>query len=425
MRLPSKYLRIYDKFLSWLRSLETQSELLDNALKIIESSKNYARTKIEESRDKSVTAEKLEALGPTAANFLDLEADRKYVTSVPEVTIVSSNGNSSIIGGVSSIRHRGDDSDDRCLYLFSDVLVLITRKKKGKRVKPTIKECFTLAEIVLLREKGKTNTNELKTIKMWYDKVIYTITLNTAEERDSLWFDLGTRTKFIAPELSDPIVIPTAITMSNDLVKLVESEGRSELGVPLIVENSCRYLSKHLDMPGLFRVAGSREISNGVFRIVESDPLHRIPLKSEPYMVAYVLKTFLQKLTTPLATAELHDDYVELATFESEMVMMDPEGRKDSIAREAAVIYERMPFVNLQTYLLVVDLLAKIAEKSALNTMPAKNLAGIFTPNIFGCKGADNKEFTDTQKLTHLMQILIELHFDVKERMTTKQTITL
>lgn len=414
MKSPMRYLRVYDKFLSWLRSLENPSPLLDKALTTIESSKKYVRQKIEESRDRSVTAEKLESLGSTAASFIDLDADRKFVTSVPEVAISSS-------------KHRGDDAEERCLYLFSDVLLLLTRKKKGKRVKQAIKECFNLSELILLRDSSASGSSEseLKTIKIWYDKVVFTIVFNTVDDRDTLWFDLGTRSKLIAPENPDPGVVPSSVPMSNDLSELLKSEGRVDLGVPLIVENSCRYLSKHLDKPGLFRAACSREIANGVYRMVESDPLHRIPKRSEPYMVAYVLKTFLQRLATPLATAELHDDFVELATFESEMVQADPEGRKDSIAREAALIYERMPFENLQTYMLVVDLLAKIAEKSALNTMPARNLAAIFTPNIFGCKGVDNKEFTNTQKLTHLMQILIEIHFDAKGRMTTKQTVTL
>ena len=416
MKSPMRYLRVYDKFLSWLRSLENPSALLDKALTIIEGSKKYVRQKVEESRDKSVTAEKLESLGSSAASFIDLDADRKFVTSIPEVAITSNSG-----------KHRSEEPEERSLYLFSDVLLLLTRKKKGKRVKQPIKECFNLSELIVLRDSGASGSSEseLKTIKLWYEKTIYTIVFNTVDDRDTLWFELGTRSKLVAPENPDPNVVPSSVPMPNDLAELLKSEGRADLGVPLIVENSCRYLSKHLDKPGLFRAACSREIANGVYRMVESDPLHRIPKRSEPYMVAYVLKKFLQRLKTPLSTAELHEDFVELATFESEMVQADPEGRREAIAREAVVIYERMPFENLQTYLLVVDLLAKIAEKSALNTMPARNLAGIFTPNIFGCKCVDNKEFTNTQKLTSLMQVLIEIHFYAKERLKTKQTVTL
>lgn len=426
MRAPSKYIDTYDKYLTWLRTSDNPSEQLEKAIKILDTSQKYIQMKIGETRDKSITAEKLEALGPNAANFIDLNIDRKYVTGVSEVTIT---------------KGHNEDPEERCLYLFTDVLILLTRKRRGKKIIQVIKECFTLSDIVILRSSSTSSTSppttsptsssypsdsgKDKTIKFWYDKTVFSIALNSVEERELLWFDLSVRAKYIAQEPADPSSVPAPAATKVDLTRLVEGEGRSELGVPLIMENACRYLSQHLEQPDMLRVASSREIVNGVYRVIESDPQHRIPLRCEPYMVVHVLKTFLQNLTVPLMTVELRDDFVELANFESEMVQADPEARKDTLAREAALIYERMPFANLQTYLLIIDILGKIAEKSALNSVPVKNLASIFTPNIFGCKGDDNKEIEIMQKLTHLVQTLIELHSEVKKRMTIQQTITL
>lgn len=422
LRAPSKYIDTYDKYLTWLRTSDSQSEQLEKAIKILDTSQKYIQMKIGETRDKSITAEKLEALGPNAANFIDLSIDRKYVTGVSEVTIT---------------KGHNEDPEERCLYLFTDVLILLTRKRRGKKIIQVIKECFTLSDTIVLRSSSSTSTTSTtsssqsndsdkdKIIKIWHDKTVFSIILNSVEERELLWFDLSIRAKYIAQEPADPSSVPAPSATKVDLARLVGAEGRAELGVPLIMENVCRYLSQHLEQPDMLRVASSREIANGVYRVIESDPQHRIPLRCEPYMVVHALKTFLQNLAVPLMTVELRDDFVELANFESEMVQADPEARKDTLAREAALIYERMPFANLQTYLLMVDILGKIAEKSALNSVPVKNLAGIFTPNIFGCKGDDNKEIETMQKLTHLVQTLIELRSEVKKRMTIKQTITL
>lgn len=451
MKLPVRYLRIYDKFLSWLKTADS-TELQDKALRIIEGAKKSARATFEDSRDKSITAEKLEALRPTAASFMDMDADRKFITSFPEVTVYytkrrgivgaivtdnnsssstttsSSSSSSTTSTSSSSSSGNNDESEERCLYLFTDVLAIITRKKtkKNKRPKLTMKDCLSLSEVVLLRDNNNSNSNsDPRVLRLWYDKSIITIRLASPDERETLWFELGARAKMVAQEGTDPSQVPSPPEVITALPRIVEAEGRAALGVPMLVENSCRYLAEHLDQPGLFRVAGSRELAMGVYRLVEADPKHRIPSRSEPYMVAYVLKTFLQRLDTPLATTELYSDYIELATFESEMVQADPVGRRDTIAREAALIYDRMPFVNLQTYLLVIDLLSRIAEKSALNTMSVRNLAAIFTPNIFGCKGANNKEFTNVQKLTHLMESLIEYQPVIKSLMSVKQTVFL
>ncbi|KAJ8001596.1 hypothetical protein DPEC_G00171110 [Dallia pectoralis] len=172
------------------------------------------------------------------------------------------------------------------------------------------------------------------------------------------------------------------------------------------------YLSKNLQVEGLFRVPGNsvrqqalkEQLNSGVDVDLEGGDFH-------PNDVATLLKTFLGELPEPLLTQRHFHAHLKIA----DMTLFDEEGNKTAVPDKERqmealqLLFMLLPQANRSLLKLLLDLLYHTAKQQDTNKMSAFNLALMFAPHVMwprSMTAGDLKE--NLKKLNSSMAFLIK-----------------
>eukprot|EP00063_Salmo_salar_P063362 XP_014038197.1 PREDICTED: rho GTPase-activating protein 19-like isoform X3 [Salmo salar] len=145
------------------------------------------------------------------------------------------------------------------------------------------------------------------------------------------------------------------------------------------------YLSKNLQVEGLFRVPGNsvrqqalkEQLNSGADIDLEAGGFH-------PNDVATLLKTFLGELPEPLLTHQHFHAHLKIA----DMTLLDEKGNKTSVPDKERqiealqLLFLLLPQANRSLLKLILDLLYHTAKQQDKNKMSAFNLALMFAPHV-------------------------------------------
>jgi len=182
---------------------------------------------------------------------------------------------------------------------------------------------------------------------------------------------------------------------------------RNSEELPVIVVKTCEFLEKYaLHVEGLFRVNGpASEIHKWKKKFDDGKDVDLNELKSEPHVVAGILKLFLKEPEESIFTDELYDAFLETVVVKTE------EKRVDCL-REVIM---RLPIGNKLIVHRLFRLLRDVAkeENSQFNKMTSKNLAICFSPTLLR-----KREQTPESMLSdvHNAQLLIESLIQLYEK---------
>ncbi|KAJ8013752.1 hypothetical protein DPEC_G00033050 [Dallia pectoralis] len=189
-------------------------------------------------------------------------------------------------------------------------------------------------------------------------------------------------------------------------------------GAPLTEEGIAQiyqlieYLSKNLDVEGLFRVPGHslrqaalREMLNAGTEIdLDAGDFH-------PNDAATLLKTFLGELPEPLLTHRHYHAHLKIA----EMTQFDAKGNKTSLPDKDRqieafqLLFMLLPPANYSLLKLILDLLYHTARNQHNNKMSALNLATMVAPHIIWPKHVHASDLQgDVRKLNNGVAFLIK-----------------
>lgn len=196
--------------------------------------------------------------------------------------------------------------------------------------------------------------------------------------------------------LFHPQMIPEGATIGVPL----EFCPRSSLSesIPLIVELCVGIVeARGLESVGVYRVPGNSVAVNAL-----SDSLNRgfdglnqsDPRWNDVNVISSLMKSFFRKLPDPLVTSELYGALIEASKIEPEQV------RLNSIKR----LVDELPEPHYSTLRYLVGHLSRVAGKSNVNKMEARNLAIVFGPTLI--RPGDDSTVTMVTDMSHQCRIV-------------------
>ncbi|KAK6300858.1 hypothetical protein J4Q44_G00289560 [Coregonus suidteri] len=172
------------------------------------------------------------------------------------------------------------------------------------------------------------------------------------------------------------------------------------------------YLSKNLQVEGLFRVPGNsvrqqalkEQLNSGADIDLEAGGFH-------PNDVATLLKTFLGELPEPLLTHQHFNAHLKIA----DMTLFDEKGNKTSVPDKERqieafqLLFLLLPQANRSLLKLILDLLYHTAKQQDKNKMSAFNLALMFAPHVVWPRNMVASDLQENlKKLNYGMAFLIK-----------------
>ncbi|XP_046460144.1 rho GTPase-activating protein 21-like isoform X10 [Daphnia pulex] len=168
--------------------------------------------------------------------------------------------------------------------------------------------------------------------------------------------------------------------------------------IPLIVELCVGIVeARGLESVGVYRVPGNSVAVNAL-----SDSLNRgfdglnqsDPRWNDVNVISSLMKSFFRKLPEPLVTSELYGALIEASKTEPEQV------RFNSIKR----LVDELPEPHYSTLRYLVGHLSRVAGKSHVNKMEARNLAIVFGPTLI--RPGDDSTVTMVTDMSHQCRIV-------------------
>ncbi|XP_046651465.1 rho GTPase-activating protein 21-like isoform X3 [Daphnia pulicaria] len=168
--------------------------------------------------------------------------------------------------------------------------------------------------------------------------------------------------------------------------------------IPLIVELCVGIVeARGLESVGVYRVPGNSVAVNAL-----SDSLNRgfdglnqsDPRWNDVNVISSLMKSFFRKLPDPLVTSELYGALIEASKTEPEQV------RFNSIKR----LVDELPEPHYSTLRYLVGHLSRVAGKSHVNKMEARNLAIVFGPTLI--RPGDDSTVTMVTDMSHQCRIV-------------------
>lgn len=196
--------------------------------------------------------------------------------------------------------------------------------------------------------------------------------------------------------LYHPQMIPEGATIGVPL----EFCPRSSLSenIPLIVELCVGIVeARGLESVGVYRVPGNSvavnaltdSLNRGFDGLNQSDPRW-----NDVNVISSLMKSFFRKLPDPLVTSELYGALIEASKSEPE------QSRLNGIKR----LVDELPEPHYSTLRYLVGHLSRVAAKSHINKMEARNLAIVFGPTLI--RPGDDSTVTMVTDMSHQCRIV-------------------
>ena len=181
---------------------------------------------------------------------------------------------------------------------------------------------------------------------------------------------------------------------------LLEDCPRSSISehIPLIVELGVGIVeARGLECIGVYRVPGNtaavtaltESLNRGFDGLNQQDPRW-----NDVNVISSLLKSFFRKLPDPLITSEYYGSFIEASKTEPDSV------RCNSLKR----LVDELPEPHYSTLRYLICHLARVAKKSYINKMEARNLAIVFGPTLI--RPADDNTVTMVTDMSHQCRIV-------------------
>lgn len=158
------------------------------------------------------------------------------------------------------------------------------------------------------------------------------------------------------------------------LVLLLAREGRQRSGVPIWAGRMIEYLeARALKLQGLFRVSGHGDEIAAIRLLIESgEEFHLEARCKDPHSIAALLKLFIRELPDSLIPSSMYEAFLEAAA------------QTEAAARAALLrrLITQLPPENRALLQRLLQLLVKVNEHSAENSMTAQNICICWAPNV-------------------------------------------
>lgn len=118
------------------------------------------------------------------------------------------------------------------------------------------------------------------------------------------------------------------------------------------------------------------------------------PRWNDVNVISSLIKSFFRKLPDPLITAELYSSLIEASKMEPDAV------RLNAIKR----LTDELPEPHYSTLRFLICHLTKVAKKSSINKMEARNLAIVFGPTLI--RPGDDNTVTMVTDMSHQCRIV-------------------
>lgn len=189
-----------------------------------------------------------------------------------------------------------------------------------------------------------------------------------------------------------------------DLTEQVEADAQgSNRAVPMIVEKCIMAVeARGMDYEGIYRKTGGAGQSKAITHAFERGDYDAFDLQdpdafNDICSVTSVLKNYFRALPNPLLTFELHEAFVQAASYR------DPAAKSNALNN----VLEQMPHEHFQTLRMLMLHLHGVMERSNINLMSARNLGVVFGPTLM--RSADSaKEFADMAGKALCIEWLVE-----------------
>ena len=169
--------------------------------------------------------------------------------------------------------------------------------------------------------------------------------------------------------------------------------------IPLIVELCVGIVeARGLESVGVYRVPGNSVAVNALSDSLNRgfSALDRTDRRwNDVNVISSLIKSFFRRLPEPLVTAELYGPLIEASKNET-----DPATRLTAIKR----LLDQLPEPHYSTLRYLIGHLARVAAKSGLNKMEARNLAIVFGPTLI--RPADDSTVTMVTDMSHQCRIV-------------------
>ncbi|KAL6045562.1 Unconventional myosin-IXb [Balamuthia mandrillaris] len=163
------------------------------------------------------------------------------------------------------------------------------------------------------------------------------------------------------------------------LEELVVKEGRTDIGMPVIIEKTTAYLEARAPTThGLFRMSGSAERVRTLKAAFEKHGADVDLGKYDPHCIAGVLTLYIRELPEPLMTYDLYDEFKR-----SQINLSDESETSEETLQALKSLLQRMPYPNLCVLKRIMAMCLTVSHHSSINDMTIKNLAIVWTPNLF------------------------------------------
>ena len=168
--------------------------------------------------------------------------------------------------------------------------------------------------------------------------------------------------------------------------------------IPLLVELCVGIVeARGLESVGVYRVPGNslavnaltESLNRGFDCINQTDPRW-----NDVNVISSLMKSFFRKLPDPLVTSELYGPLIDANKVEPE------QARLNAIKR----LIDELPESHYYTLRFLVSHLARVAAKSSVNKMDAKNLAIVFGPTLI--RPGDDSTVAMVNDMAHQCKIV-------------------
>ena len=166
--------------------------------------------------------------------------------------------------------------------------------------------------------------------------------------------------------------------------------------IPKIVEQCIEIVETHgMENVGVYRVPGNFVVINALTESFNRGDFSQSDLRwNDVNAISSVMKSFFRQLPDPLVTSELYGAVIEASKMEPEDM------RLNSIKR----LVDELPDPHYSTLRYLVGHLSRVAGKSDINKMNARNLATVFGPTLI--RSCDDSMATLMVDMPHQCRIV-------------------
>eukprot|EP01125_Pyxidicula_operculata_P019694 TRINITY_DN715_c0_g1_i1.p1 TRINITY_DN715_c0_g1~~TRINITY_DN715_c0_g1_i1.p1 ORF type:complete len:601 (-),score=146.86 TRINITY_DN715_c0_g1_i1:36-1838(-) len=182
------------------------------------------------------------------------------------------------------------------------------------------------------------------------------------------------------------------------LDQVMQHPMNSKYTMPVIVMRAIDYLSKNGKVEGVFRLSGHAQRIDQIKQMYDAGEEISFSDETDVHVIACLLKTYIRELPNPLLTYELHQQWLDAYSNETEQAILNL--RK---------LIKILPTPNHTILNNLIQLLHDLTLDEEKTKMSAANLAICWSPNILRSKDSSNptKALLETTVLNGITKLFI------------------